>query len=192
MRKVVVDTLASVDGSVDHPGRYFRDPRELDGPAAPYFDEELVALETAMIARQDAILLGRRMFDEWAGYWPEVEDDPFAEFINRTRKYVITSTPLAAEWEASEAVTEPVGPWLRALKARPGDDIGVHGSIQLAQSLLREGLVDELVLVLGPTLDGTGRRLPAGLDAPLPLELISATPTSSGALRLVYRPGRPS
>ena len=75
----------------------------------------------------------------------------------------------------------------RDLKARPGGDIGVHGSIQLAQSLLAAGLVDELQLVVGPSFGFSGRRLFPDLDAARQLELLSATPTRSGILLLGYR-----
>jgi dihydrofolate reductase len=76
---------------------------------------------------------------------------------------------------------------VRDLKARPGGDIGIHGSIELAQSLLDAGLVDELQLVVGPALGFPGRRLFAGADDIRRLELLSAIPTPSGSVLLAYR-----
>jgi dihydrofolate reductase len=76
---------------------------------------------------------------------------------------------------------------VRDLKAGPGADIGVHGSIELAQALLGAGLVDELQLAIGPVLDPMGRRLFEGLENMRRLELLSATPTPSGSVWLVYR-----
>jgi dihydrofolate reductase len=127
------------------------------------------------------------MYDEWSRYWPRAEDEPFAAFINNVRKYVVTSTPLTNEWHNSEAVSGPIEDLVRDLKGRPGGDIGVHGSITLAQSLLEAGLVDELQLVVGPGMGFAGRRLFASVDQDRRLELLSASPTPSGSVLLAYR-----
>src|SRR5262245_47091686 len=140
MRKVVLYTLTSLDGAVDDPRRYFPDSTPTVA-SAPAFDQVMVDLETELIGRQDAVLLGRTMFDEWSRYWPTSDEQPFADFINHVKKYVVTSRPLTNAWANAEAVAGPITDIVRDLKARPGGDIGVHGSISLAQSLLAEGLV---------------------------------------------------
>lgn len=180
MRKVVLYTLSSLNGAVEDPARYF-----------PEFDPVLSDLEARLTGNQDAVLLGRNMFDAWSDYWPTV-DQPFADFINNVKKYVVTSRPLTKSWGDVEPVTGPVAEFVRDLKALPGKDIGVHGSIQLAQSLLAAGLVDELHLAIGPVLDRAGRRLFENLDdsdleQPRPLELLSATTSPRGGVWLVYR-----
>ena len=186
MRKVVLYTLTSLDGAVDDPRRYF--PKtDADIPGPPVFDPVMIDLEASMIGGQDAVLLGRRMYDEWSQYWPTSDEQPFADFINHVKKYVITSTPLTKQWGDAEAVTAPIAEFLGALKARPGADIGVHGSIELAQSLLAAGLVDELQLAVGPVLDPTGRHLFERLTDWMRLELLNATPTPSGTVWLSYR-----
>lgn len=185
MRKVVLYTLTSLDGAVDHPGRYF--PETGDQPGAPVFDPVLAGLEAEMAARQDAVLLGRKMYDEWARYWPTSDEQPFADFINHVRKYVVTSSPLTVAWHNAEPVAGPVADVVRDLKQQPGGDIGVHGSIELAQSLLGHGLVDEICLAVGRVLDPKGRRLFDGLDNLRVLELVDATPTPSGSVWLRYR-----
>lgn len=186
MRKIVQYTLMSLDGAVDDPGRYFpaTDPT-VGGP--PVFDPTLVELEAQLIARQDDVLLGRNMFDEWSGYWPTSGEQPFADFINGVRKHVVTSTPLTRSWPGAEAVHGPIDAIVRELRNGPGGDIGVHGSITLARSLLAAGLVDELHLAVGPVLDPVGRRLFEGLTDLRRMSLISATPTPSGAVWLAYR-----
>lgn len=186
MRKVVLYTLMSLDGAVDDPRRYFPDT-DTDAPGAPVFDPAMIDLEARLIRDQDAVLLGRTMYDEWSGYWPTSDEQPFADFINGVKKYVVTSTPLTKAWGDSQAVAGPIPEFLAALKGRPGGDIGVHGSIELAQSLLAAGLVDELHLAVGPVLDPTGRRLFEHLKAWTRLQLLSATPTPSGSLWLTYR-----
>ncbi|GAA1669982.1 dihydrofolate reductase family protein [Glycomyces endophyticus] len=186
MRKVVLYTLMSLDGAVDHPGRYFPDT-DPAVPGAPAFDPVMIGLESRMTDKQDAILLGRNMFDEWAPYWPTSDEQPFADFINAVPKYVVTSRPLTETWGTVHAVTGPLADAVRDLKSRPGGDIGIHGSIRLAQSLLAAGLVDELQLAIGPVLDPDGRRLFERNDARRRLTLVSAEATPSGCIWAVYR-----
>ena len=100
-------------------------------PGAPVFDATMTGLEARLIGAQDAVLLGRRMYDEWSRYWPMSDEQPFADFIDTVKKYVVTSTPLASRWGDTETVTGPVDEFVSALKARPRGDIGVHGSIKL-------------------------------------------------------------
>jgi dihydrofolate reductase len=147
----------------------------------------MTELEARLIGAQDAVLLGRLMYDEWSRYWPTSDEQPFADFINTVKKYVVTSTPLATRWGGTEPVNGPVDDFVADLKARPGGDIGVHGSIKLAQSLIAAGLVDELQLAVGPVLDPTGRRLFEGLDGWRRLQLADVTPTPGGTVWLSYR-----
>ena len=191
MRKVVLVTLMSLDGSVDHPAQAMSPSHEPGQP--PEFDAVMEANEEKVIGTQDAVLLGRHMYDEWVDFWPTVESQPFADFINSVKKYVVTSTPLSKTWHNAEAVTQPVEQLVRDLKARPGGDIGIHGSIELARSMLRLGLVDELQLVVGPAFGLRGRRLFEGIEDVRRLELLSATATPSGSVLLAYRvlPGGP-
>jgi dihydrofolate reductase len=186
MRKLVVYTLTSIDGAVDDPRRYFADSNPTVANA-PTFDPVMVELETLLIGTQDAVLLGRNMFDEWSRYWPTSDEQPFADFINSVKKYVVTSRPLPRDWANTEAVAGPISDVVRDLKARPGGDIGVHGSITLAQSLLAEGLADELQLAVGPVIDPVGRRLFEGFDDLRRLQLVRAVPTPGGSLWLTYR-----
>jgi len=184
VRKVVLYTLMSLDGAVDDPGRYFRTGEEPG--EVPEFDALMVENEEKVIGAQDAVLLGRRMYDEWSRYWPTAEEQPFAAFINSVKKYVVTSTPLTHTWHNAEAVHGPVDEVVRDLRAQPGGDIGIHGSIELARSLFDAGLVDELQLVVGPGVGWPGRRL-FRTDTVRRLELLSAVPTPSGSLLLGYR-----
>jgi dihydrofolate reductase len=183
--ELVLYTLVSLDGATEDPHRYF--PETGDGNGAPVFDEDLVRLEGEMIARQSAVLLGRRTYDEWSRYWPTSDEQPFADFINAAPKYVVTSTPLAGDWVNAQAVSGPLSEVVADVKSRTDGDVGVHASITLAQSLLAEGLVDELCLAVGRVLDPVGPRLFAGLPALRELELVEAAPTSSGSVWLRYK-----
>ena len=175
MRKVVVYTLVSVDGVAQDPETFLFD-----------FDKTMEANLAEVIGTQDVVLLGRRMYDEWSSYWPKSDDQPFADFINNVHKYVATASPLTNEWTAAEAIQGPVDDFVRELKAGQGGDIGVHGSIALAQYLLAQGLVDELRLLVAPHVVGTGRRLFED-DAAYSLELVGSTASPSGSLLIHYR-----
>jgi dihydrofolate reductase len=181
---LVVYTLVSLDGATEDPNRYF--PETGDKHGAPVFDEELARLGSMMLSRQDTVLMGRRTYDEWSRYWPTA-DEPFANFINTVPKYVVTSTPLDGSWTNAHAVSGRLADVVADVKARADGDVGVHASITLAQSLLAEGLVDELCLAVGRVLDPAGPRLFAGLPARRELELIEAASTPSGSLWLRYR-----
>ena len=185
MPNIVLYTLASLDGSVEDPHRYF--PETGERPGAPVFDDDLVRHETAMISRQRAVLLGRRTYDEWSRYWPTSDEQPFANFINAVPKHVVTSTPLTGDWANARAVSGPLTEVVAAVKADAEGDVGVHASITLAKSLLAEGLVDEICLAVGRVLDPVGPRLFDGLPERRVLELVEAAPTSSGSLWLRYR-----
>jgi dihydrofolate reductase len=175
VRKVVVYTLVSVDGVAQDPETFLFD-----------FDETMEANLAEVIERQDVVLLGREMYDEWSRYWPQSDDQPFADFINTVTKYVATTRPLANEWTGAERIEGPVDDFVRELKAGEGGDIGVHGSIALTQYLLAQGLVDELRLLVAPHVVGTGRRLFED-DAAYSLELVGSTASPSGSLLIHYR-----
>ena len=184
MSNIVLYTLMSLDGATEDPHRYF--PETGDKHGAPVFDEELVRLEGKMIARQGAVLLGRRTYDEWSGYWPTSDEQPFADFINAVPKYVVTSTPLTGSWANTQSVSGPLAEVVADVRTRTDADVGVHASITLAKSLLAEGLVDELCLAVGRVLDPIGPRLFEGLPARRELQLVEAASTSSGSVWLRY------
>jgi dihydrofolate reductase len=175
MRKVVAYMLASVDGVVEAPETFVVD-----------FDSVMEANLSDVIGKQDTVLLGRKMYDEWSNYWPESDDQPFADFINSVRKHVATATPLTREWTNAERIQGPVEDFVRDLRSGDGGDIGVHGSISLTQSLLAAGLVDELRLVIAPRVVGRGRRLFTG-DLAHTLDLVESAGSPSGSLLVHYR-----
>jgi dihydrofolate reductase len=175
-RNVVLYSLLSLDGVAEAPGDWLSDGgREM-------FDNLGGIIET-----QDDVLLGRGTYDYWVGYWPTSEIEPFASFINGVRKHVVTSSEPGESWANSALVGEPVVDYVERLKGGSGGDIGVHGSISLAQSLLQAGLIDELRLVIAPTLAGSGRRLFAEGDAPERLVLEGVDRSEAGTLFLTYR-----
>jgi dihydrofolate reductase len=176
MRNVVLYTLLSVDGVAEAPDRFVFD-----------FDDVMYDNLARVVGAQDTVLLGRRMYDEWAEFWPHSDDQPFADFINSVEKYVVTSSAPTRDWTNAHVADRPLPELVQELKRRDGGDIGVHGSVELARSMLAGGLVDDLRLVVAPTLAGPGRRLFDGIGAPRRIELVRSTPTPSGSLLLDYR-----
>ena len=176
MRTVGLYTLLSLDGVAEEPGNWLFEA-----------DDQYLANLGRVIAGQDDVLLGRGTYDYWAGYWPTSDVQPFADFVNATPKHVVTSRPLEPEWANTTVVTAPLEQYVRDLAAGSGGDIGVHGSIALARSLLSAGLVDVLHLVVAPTLAGRGQRLFDGDDELRRAELVSARATPAGLLLLDYR-----
>jgi dihydrofolate reductase len=182
--KLVLYTLVSLDGATEDPHRYF--PETPARPGAPVFDEDLTRHEKAMLERQGAVLLGRTTYDQWSQYWPTSDEQPFADFINDVRKYVVTSRPLTGGWPHAEAVSGPLADVVARAKASTDLDIGVHASITLAKSLLSAGLVDELCLAVGRVLDPDGPRLFDELSERVEMRLLEAAATSSGSVWLRY------
>ena len=176
MRKLVVYELLSSDGVAEEPSDFFG------------WDEVLDANLAAVIADQDAVVLGRRSYDEWAPFWPDATIEPFATFINEVPKFVATSAPLVPAWSNATAVDGGLVAFVRALKDEVGGDIGVHASISVAQALHTAGLVDELRLVVAPVIVGRGRRLLEGTP-PTRLELLRSTASPTGHQLLDYRVG---
>jgi dihydrofolate reductase len=175
VRKVVVYELSSLDGVAEDPEAFLTD-----------WDDVMQTNLAAVIAAQDAVILGRRSYDEWAEFWPESEIQPFATFINGVTKYVATSTPLQREWSNATLVDGELVEFVRDLKARPGGDIGVHASISVAQALLAADVVDELRLVIAPRIAGSGRRLLESLPS-IRLESIRSATSPTGHLLVDYR-----
>jgi dihydrofolate reductase len=175
VRKVVAYELLSLDGVADDPNAVLA-----------YWDDVMDANLAAVIATQDAVILGRRSYGEWAEFWPGSDIQPFSTFINGVAKFVATSAPLQQEWANTTVIDDGLVEFVRDLKVRPGGDIGVHASISVAQTLLAADVVDELRLVIAPWIAGSGRRLLDGLPS-IQLESIRSATSPSGCLLVDYR-----
>ena len=174
-RKVVAYELLSLDGVAETPDRF-----------VTTWDDDADAHLAELIATQDAVILGRASYEEWADFWPSSDIEPFASFINPVTKYVATSTPLDRDWAGCEVIDGDPADFVRQLKERPGGDIGVHASITLTRGLLAAGVVDELRVLIAPTIVGHGRRLLDDLPE-IRLEVLRSTTSSSGHLLVDYR-----
>jgi dihydrofolate reductase len=176
MGSINAGLFIALDGVVEAPQTWQGD----------YFNDEMGAAVGGLMAGNDAMLLGRQTYDEFAGYWPNADPaDPFTAQMNGTTKYVVSTTLEEADWENTTVVNGDTKTELLALKQ--DKRLGVTGSGTLVRWLLQEGLIDELHLLVHPVAVGAGKRLfEPGVK--LPLRLIDSTAFSTGVLHLVYGP----
>jgi dihydrofolate reductase len=181
MRKIKSYFFISLDGVVESPDKWH----------FPYFDDQMGAAVDSGFADADALLMGRVLYDEWAAYWPEHADQPFADVMNSIKKYVVSNSLQAAEWQNSELVSGDVARTLADIKAEDGGDITMSGSATTVRWLLREGLLDELHLLVHPIVVGEGMARLFPPDEPTaPLRVLSSETFDSGVLNVVYAPDK--
>ncbi|HEV2582108.1 MAG TPA: dihydrofolate reductase family protein [Ktedonobacteraceae bacterium] len=192
MSKVVVFTNLTLDGIMQAPGRPDEDRRggfEHGGWAAPY-----AAMSQAgdSMANVGALLLGRRTYEDFYAVWPKRKEDPISAMLDNMQKYVMSRTlsePLS--WINSTLLKGDASETVARLKGKPGKDLVIMGSGELAQSLMRSNLIDEYVLLIHPLVLGSGRRLfPDG--SAFALRLLDTRTTNNGVVIVTYQPAEPT
>jgi dihydrofolate reductase len=180
MRKLISSFFISLDGVVEAPDTWH----------FPYFNDEMGQAVGNAIAETDTLLLGRRVYEEWAAYWPQQDpaSDPFVSIMNETPKVVVSTTLERVDWQNSTLLEGGLADGVNALKAKPGKNIGMSGSATLVRSLLEQGLLDELRLLVHPLVVGTGAKLFPDGATPVSLELVDSRAFATGVLDLTYRP----
>lgn len=191
MAQIVAFESITLDGVMQAPGRPDEDTRGgfiHGGWANGYDSPEQDAAVARSMATSGALLLGRRTYEDFHGFWPHQGDNPFTEVLNTTTKYV-----------ASRSLREPL-PWQNSvllssltddvarLRRQPGKDVVILGSGEVVRSLAEVGLVDRWMLLVHPLILGSGRRLFGEGGAPAHLRLAEAIPTSSGVVIATYVP----
>jgi dihydrofolate reductase len=192
MREITVFNSVTLDGVMQAPGRPDEDPRggfAHGGWAAPYSDEVMGRVAAEGMAGPRALLLGRRTYEDFHGFWPHQTDNPFTEVLDNTRKYVASTTlrePLG--WRNSTLLEGDAAEAVARLKEQAGEDLTVLGSGELVQALRRRDLVDRYVLLVHPLVLGSGRRLfPDGGPAAT-LRLVDSVTTTTGVIIATYQP----
>jgi dihydrofolate reductase len=176
VRKIVAGLAVTLDGVVDSPSGNWM-----------MFNDEMQEIIDAGVAEADAILLGRRTYLEFAAMWPRLGGDvPMADFMNGTPKYVASSTLRSLEWAGSTLLTGDLATELTELKRRPGKNIQIPGSPRLVRSLLADGLLDELSLMIHPVVLGTGARLFDGQADRMDLKLQDSRTLGTGVISATY------
>jgi dihydrofolate reductase len=183
MRKLVASFFISLDGVVQAPGP--EDNFELAGWTMPYWDDDVAAFVQAGMEAADTLLLGRVTYQGFAAAFAS-STGPDAEIMNNYRKYVVSTTLEQAEWNNTSLIKGNAAEEVAKLKQQPGRDIGMSGSGTLVQSLLQEGLIDELNLLIYPVVLGRGKRL-FQEGSNLTLKLKQSKTSSSGVLLTTYQ-----
>ena len=180
MRKVTAGLFHSLDGAVEAPNEWQFDR----------FDDELCGLLGGVLGRTDTVIMGRKGFEEWAGYWPTTSADAgFGDFINAAPKHVASRTLKGAlAWNNSSVIDGDLDAFVADLKARDGGEIAVMASISVVNHLFLSGLLDELTLITHPVLAGDKYRklFPNGTGTTR-LELVSSEKTSKGNVVSTYK-----
>jgi dihydrofolate reductase len=187
VRKLVVTEFITVDGVVEDPGGSEGFER---GGWAFDFDrgDEGDKFKLDELREAEAQLFGRRTYDGFAAAWPSRTGE-FADILNKSPKYVVSSTLEEPPWENSTVISGDVAEEVSKLKAEPGGSILVAGSVQLVRTLLDNGLVDELRLMVFPLVLGKGKRLFDDGLGKSALELVESKPVGpDGVVTLVYSP----
>jgi dihydrofolate reductase len=155
----------------------------------PFSSDEVGQVIGAGMASSDAMLLGRKTYQDFAAFWSQMpEDDPFGGFMNNQTKYVVSTTLDKAEWKNSHLIKGNVIDELNKLKQQPGKDINTVGSGTLVRSLLAANMIDELQLMLCPVVLGVGKRLFDGADFTKSMQVLEAKSFSSGMIYLRLQP----
>jgi len=184
MRKIRIMEHTSLDGVIQHEdGEGFAH----GGWTAPY--RTPAGLEAVVEAQGSSfdLLLGRRTYDSWAGFWPKAGNTPVANGLNAATKYVATHRPDSLEWGPVGDLGADIIEGIRGVKSTDGPDLILWGSSTLTSVLLERGLVDEVVLIVYPVLLGRGKRFFSDSADPRELAFVSTKVTSTGVLMNTYR-----
>jgi len=189
MGELIVFENLSLDGVMQAPGRPDEDTRDdfpYGGWAVPYaaMQEASDSMETF-----GALLLGRRTYDDFYGFWPKQPNNPFTDMLTQMQKYVVSATldePLA--WENSTLIQMDIRQAVQNIKDTSDADVFVMGSGDLIQTLMHHNLVDQVIVLIHPLILGTGHRLFREGTPQVKLELVKTKTTSTGVIVAIYRP----
>lgn len=189
MRKINAALFITLDGVIEAPGPDDTTLPEKRGWSMPFMNDEVGEVIGAGMMSSDAMLLGRKTYEGFAAFWPNVPaDDPFGQFMNNQTKYVVSTTLDKAEWQNSHLIKADVVAELTKLKHQPGKDINIVGSGTLVRSLIEAGLVDELQLMLCPLVLGAGKRLFDDAHFTKSMKVLEAKAFDSGMIYLRLQP----
>jgi dihydrofolate reductase len=194
MRKIIALTQVTLDGVMQSPGGPEEDPRNgftHGGWVIPFWEDALGQALGEIIAGQFDLLLGRRTYDIWAGYWPKQVDNPIGKAFNKATKYIATRGSGRLDWAVSKRIGPDVVNEVRRLKATNGPALHIWGSHELLQALIAAELMDEYRMLVFPVVLGKGKRLFENGVPPSSLPLVETRSTPKGVLINTYRSAGP-
>lgn len=186
MRKIRIMEHISLDGVIEVAATTGSDFPYGDW-TAPYRSPAGLAIVVALYGERFDLLLGRRTYDLWSGYWPKAPRSPMADRLNAATKYVVTHRPESLEWGPFEGIGPEFVERVRGIKEKHGADLVVSGSSTLTSALIEHGLADELILLVDPVLLGKGKRLFAEGTPPRSFALESTQTSPTGVLINTYK-----
>jgi len=190
MRKIVASAHLTLDGVMQGPGGAEEDPSggfDLGGWSFRFSDDDALAALIGMLgsaAMPNDLLLGRKTYDIFAGFWPHAPESPFGTAFNKANKYVLTRGEQELDWANSHKLSS-IGE-LEKVKAGEGPDIVLWGSSTLYPPLLEANLIDRLNLLICPIILGKGKKLFGNASHPVTMKLVSAESTKSGVIVARY------
>lgn len=190
MRKLTGAVFQSLDGVIQAPGGPDEDRTggfELGGWVAPHWDPDMGPFERVIDGDYD-LLLGKRTYDIFAGYWPYNQDIPIGARFQRINKHVLTNSDEPLEWENSHRLSGDTAEAVAELKRTDGRDLLIQGSSTLYVPLLAAGLLDRLMLMTFPVLLGQGKRIFDGTEQPGALRLADHFVSGTGIVITTYEP----
>jgi dihydrofolate reductase len=189
MKKLRIFEHISLDGVIQTSGE------DGDFPygdwTAPYRTPAGRDVVLAMSGESFDLLLGRRTYDLWSGFWPKAPSSPMSDRLNAATKYVVTHRPESLEWGPFEALGRDIAEDIRRIKSRDGADLILWGSSTLTSTLLEHGLADEVLLIVYPVLLGKGKRIFAEGTPPRAFELVSTKALPSGIVINAHKAAGP-
>ena len=191
MRKLRATTFLTLDGVMQGPGGPSEDTEggfSKGGWSVPFFDDQVGEAMTVFMAPPFDLLLGRKTFDIFAGYWPTAPQEEGSKPLNEATKYVASRGRPALDWQPSVLLEGDAAEAVARLKMEDGPELQVHGSGDLLQTLFRHGLVDEFQVLVFPVLVGSGKRLFADGTVPTTLRLVDSRVSPSGVFIGRYAP----
>ncbi|MRG44619.1 dihydrofolate reductase [Chitinophaga sp. SYP-B3965] len=191
MRKIIITTFMTMDGVLQAPGGPTEDPThgfKWGGWSAPYGDEVIMETLGKIMAEPFDLLLGRFTYDIFSAYWPYVKDNPIAEKFSNIEKFVVSGKPIELTWAKSTLITGDVVAGLKELKKQDGPNLLVHGSSKLVQTLLANGLADQLHIWTYPITLGKGKRLFGEGTQPAAWKLTEIKHSTTGVILASYEP----
>jgi len=188
MRKLKIIEHISMDGVIQHSAD---DGFPYSEWTVPYRTPEGRDLMLAAHGESFDLLLGRRLYDLWSGFWPQAPSSPMADRLKAATKFVVTHRPESLDWAPCEGLGPDIAEGVRRIKSQDGPDLVLLGSSTLTSTLLEHGLADVVLLVVYPVLLGTGKRFFAEGTPARSFELTSTKTMSSGVILSTYMPAGP-
>jgi dihydrofolate reductase len=188
MRKLKLIEHMSLDGVIQTSSGPGEDGEFPYGDwTAPYRSPAGLAMVLPEWGERFDLLIGRRTYDQWSGFWPKAPQSPMADRLNAATKYVVTHRPESLEWGPFEGIGPDLVEGVRGIKAKEGPDLIVAGSSTLTSALLEHGLADEMLLLVNPVLLGKGKRLFAEGTPPRAFAFESSKASPTGIVATKYK-----